>query len=547
MHKRFTLILGFALPLSISLEGWSLGLGAISLGSHLDEPFHAEIVLLEADELAVSDLQIEFASSEEFARVGVNRDPYLAGIGFTIESDGRGKRVVLKSKALLQEPYLQFVVAAKWPRGRRLKEYTVLIPSPLGPVQGASVANTRGAVETESASLITLAVDAGIANDVDRSLDGPSDRPVPGGRYRVTTTDTLWRIASQAAVEGVSIEQTMLRIVAANPSAFQDGNVNGLMAGYVLQLPDETDIRIGLASALDEVDEQNDERGLAVDPVSSGLTLVADSDFAVVAQEDSPDVGPEPTKEPEVAQTAESVLPSPNATVPELPELESPLTTVGQLQASIEILQGRLAEQDAELARLRARLATQDISEPPGGGGAATGDGALPGASGSTQWLRPLSIGAAVLLLAGVMRMWGSRGRHSIPAGEADEMANAGASSITAACPEPGLEQSHSQRSDTELPEEDTGAKMATSTATSGLSLAPVDAETEDQPAAIEEHAAIYGAETDPMDSQLDLARAYIDMGDEEGARPVLISVVMEGDLSQQAEARELLLRIEAT
>ena len=546
MHKRFTLILGFALPLSISLEGWSLGLGAISLGSHLDEPFHAEIVLLEADELAVSDLQIEFASSEEFARVGVNRDPYLAGIEFTIESDGRGKRVVLQSKALPQEPYLQFVVAAKWPRGRLLKEYTVLIPLPLRPVQGASVANTRGAVETESASLITLAADAGIANDVDRPLDGPSDRPVPGGRYRVTTTDTLWRIASEAAVEGVSIEQTMLRIVAANPSAFQDGSVNGLMAGYVLKLPDETDIRIGLASALDEVAEQNDERGLAVDPVSSGLTFVADRDFAVVAQEDSPDVGPEPTKEPEVAQPAE-VAPSPNATVPELPELESPLPAVGQLQASIEVLQGRLAEQDAELARLRARLATQDISEPPGGGGAATGDGALPGASGSTQWLRPLSIGAAVLLLAGVMRMWGSRGRHSIPAGEADEMANAGASSITAACPEPELEQSHPQRSDTELPEEDAGAKMASSTAISGFSLAPVDAETEDQLAAVEEHAAIYGSETDPMDSQLDLARAYIDMGDEEGARPVLMSVVKEGDLSQQAEARELLLRIEAT
>ena len=545
MHKRFTLILGFALPLSISLEGWSLGLGAISLGSHLDEPFHAEIVLLEADELVVSDLQIEFASSEEFARVGVNRDPYLAGIEFTIEPDGRGKRVVLQSKALLQEPYLQFVVAATWPGGRLLKEYTVLIPLPLRPVQGASVANTRGAVETESASLITLAEDAGIANDVDRSLDGPSDRPVPGGRYRVTTTDTLWRIASEAAVEGVSIEQTMLRIVAANPSAFQDGNVNGLMAGYVLQLPDETGIRIGLASALDEVTEQNDERGLAVDPVSSGLTLVADGDFAVVAQEDPPDVGLESTTEPKVAQPAENVPPSPVAT--ELSELESPLPTVGQLQASIEVLQGRLAEQDAELARLRARLATQDISEPPGGGGAATGDGALPGASGSTQWLRPLYIGAAVLLLAGVMRMWGSRGRHSIPAGEADEMANATASSITAACPEPELEQSHSQRSDTELPEEDTGAKMATSTAISGLSLAPVDAETEDQPAAVEEHAAIYGSETDPMDSQLDLARAYIDMGDEEGARPVLMSVVKEGDLSQQAEARELLLRIEAT
>ena len=52
----------------------------------------------------------------------------------------------------------------------------------------------------------------------------------------------------------------------------------------------------------------------------------------------------------------------------------------------------------------------------------------------------------------------------------------------------------------------------------------------------------IYGAETDPRDSKLDLARAYLDMGDEEGARPVLMEVIKEGDLAQQAEARELLL-----
>jgi FimV-like protein len=35
-------------------------------------------------------------------------------------------------------------------------------------------------------------------------------------------------------------------------------------------------------------------------------------------------------------------------------------------------------------------------------------------------------------------------------------------------------------------------------------------------------------------------------MGDEEGARPVLMDVIKEGDLTQQAEARELLLRLEA-
>jgi FimV-like protein len=57
----------------------------------------------------------------------------------------------------------------------------------------------------------------------------------------------------------------------------------------------------------------------------------------------------------------------------------------------------------------------------------------------------------------------------------------------------------------------------------------------------------IYGLETDPVDSKLDLARAYLDMGDEEGARLVLTEVTREGNLTQQAEARELLLRLEVS
>ena len=57
----------------------------------------------------------------------------------------------------------------------------------------------------------------------------------------------------------------------------------------------------------------------------------------------------------------------------------------------------------------------------------------------------------------------------------------------------------------------------------------------------------IYGVETNPMDSKLDLARAYLDMGDEDGARPVLMEVIKDGDSAQQAEARELLSRLEAS
>jgi pilus assembly protein FimV len=49
---------------------------------------------------------------------------------------------------------------------------------------------------------------------------------------------------------------------------------------------------------------------------------------------------------------------------------------------------------------------------------------------------------------------------------------------------------------------------------------------------------------TDETATKLDLARAYIDMGDSEGARDILDEVIAEGDAAQQQEARELLTKL---
>ena len=50
--------------------------------------------------------------------------------------------------------------------------------------------------------------------------------------------------------------------------------------------------------------------------------------------------------------------------------------------------------------------------------------------------------------------------------------------------------------------------------------------------------------ETDENATKLDLARAYIDMGDAEGARDILNEVLSEGSEEQQGEAKELLARV---
>ena len=51
-------------------------------------------------------------------------------------------------------------------------------------------------------------------------------------------------------------------------------------------------------------------------------------------------------------------------------------------------------------------------------------------------------------------------------------------------------------------------------------------------------------ADSDEVATKLDLARAYIDMGDSEGAADILGEVMEEGDAQQKSEAQELLGRI---
>ena len=51
-------------------------------------------------------------------------------------------------------------------------------------------------------------------------------------------------------------------------------------------------------------------------------------------------------------------------------------------------------------------------------------------------------------------------------------------------------------------------------------------------------------SDTDETTTKLDLARAYIDMGDAEGARDILDEVISEGSDVQQQEAREMLAKL---
>ena len=97
----------------ISCDGWALGLGELTLHSYLNEPFRAEVALLESDAFDDSDVLVGLASEVEFERLGVSQDFFLTRINFQVESDEFGRRIVLTTEAPLREPYLDLVVEAR--------------------------------------------------------------------------------------------------------------------------------------------------------------------------------------------------------------------------------------------------------------------------------------------------------------------------------------------------------------------------------------------------------------------------------------------------
>lgn len=260
-----------------------LGLGELTLESFVNEPLEARVELLDVGGLQPEDIRIRLATQEDFDRLGVERAYFLTNMQFEVVFDALGARIHLATDEPLVEPYLDFLIEARWPAGRLLREYTVLVDLPpavsvVEPLRVDGISGTGSGTESGSGTAgasgrSVAAKPAG--RQYDRDAQGV---PTAGGKYLVTSNDTLWKIASSAALPGVSVEQTMLATVAMNPRAFTGGNINGLKAGYVLALPTEADLSMGVSEAINAVKSQNSDwqAGITSQPV---LRVVADNDF----------------------------------------------------------------------------------------------------------------------------------------------------------------------------------------------------------------------------------------------------------------------------
>jgi pilus assembly protein FimV len=218
----------------------ALGLGNVSVRSALNQPLNAEIRLLETGDLDASQIKVALAPAADFERAGVDRDYFLGNLRFSVELDGRGGGVVrVTTREPVVEPYLNFILETRWPSGRLLREYAVLLDLPTF-TEGARVpfvpAGSSGLSTVQQQTRSAVPAPAPASN---WSMPGAGP-----GEYRVQQNDTMGKIAARLRPSGdISIEQAMLAIQRANPHAFIRNNVNLVKAGYVLRIPSADEFR----------------------------------------------------------------------------------------------------------------------------------------------------------------------------------------------------------------------------------------------------------------------------------------------------------------
>ena len=306
---------------------YSLGVGDIQVNSSLNQPLNAEIALVSLRPGEIDNIKVSMATPAEFARAGIDRPLVLALLKFRVEERAGNKAaIIVYSKKAIKEPFLDFLVEIDWASGRMLREYTMLLdpptfaqkkaerviapialaPAPVvnkpepAPVQAPAPAPVVSAAPVERTPTFDE-VPARPDNELFPRIDiGATAQPaantepfrpaldVNSDGYKTKKNDTLWSISDRLRPEGISIEQMMLALQNSNPGAFENNNINGLKAGYVLRIPDQDALLAfskseAFRAAQDQHNAWNSARGGLINrattkgtaPVSESATPVA--------------------------------------------------------------------------------------------------------------------------------------------------------------------------------------------------------------------------------------------------------------------------------
>ena len=533
---RFPVLTACLLVLLAPAWAFALNLGDINLKSEPGQPLEAEIPLsgVPADELG--SLSVGLADVAGFRWAGIEWTPALNRLQFELERGRDGADYIrVHSDEALRAPLLHFLLKVAWSRGRLFREYTLELDAP--------------PYDSGAAPAVAAPAD-------DREAAGTAARE--SRRYEVVPNDTLWEIARELRPDSsVSIQQMMLALLRTNPDAFNYDNINWLRAGETLWMPSDFEVQaLSAAEAFAEVLVQNnvwrEARGLpAVDTgwvagagtisVDGGLRLVAVSE-GDLEEGDIAEAGPDGTSGDEALALA-------NERVEELSqekiELEDRLS---EAETIIEDLRRLVELKDDELAALQAQEISEqaepgpDLSERIGAvydwaTGALSGERVKSMYDGvKDNWLFALTFLVALLALAAWFLAFrnSSRPRQGLAAPAASvrpDFAKVVRDGKTASPDEDAVQEPGAGAEEPGITDD---------TEEAGPGAADEIEKGEDNISdEIED-------EEDRVQNKLDLARAYLELGDAENVQSILDEVLADGNAAQKEEARQLLAGIES-
>ena len=288
------------------LPAHALGLGRLNVQSALGEGMRAEIDITSLSPEEAASLQVKLAPPEAYRAAGVDYNAVLSAAQATVVRRADGRQVLrVTSDRAVQEPFIEVIVELNSASGRMVREFTLLFDppgsraappvqaaAPVSPVvtaapvnqatlpQGAPLPPARPipgarpvpATAPQPAPTTQTAAAPGPATpapatpapkprasarpaDAVPAPAAPASPPVASGsgkpgdkRYQVRSGDTLYRVAGRTQPQGVSLDQMLVGLYRANPSAFIDNNVNRLRAGSVLSVPAADEVQDVTAS-----------------------------------------------------------------------------------------------------------------------------------------------------------------------------------------------------------------------------------------------------------------------------------------------------------
>lgn len=572
MRQIKTRLLSCAPLLFMPVWALALNLGNVTLKSEPGEPLEAEIVVTGIAAEVRDSLSVGLADMEGFRWAGIDWTPALDRLQFELQRGaGDALSIRIHTDEALAVARLHILLRVAWERGRLFREYTLELESA---PQAVAQPATQPATGTD---LLIVTPDPDDAQDDTPTAIRPPDA------YDVTWGDTLWAIARELRPDrSVTINQMMLALLRVNPQAFSENNINWLRAGATLSMPGASELRaLSAAQAYAEVLAQNNvwrlTRGyppLAAEPQLPSQARAGEAELRLAPLSDE-----SPEAEQGVAAAAASAPAQAEAQALTLANEQLSQENVAltdklvTAESAIDELKRLVEIKDDELAAIQEQRIQAQTEPGPGLPERAQAFVAALPELARSYWHIISACALALLILLGWFllrnKMAHSKGLASPAASVRSDfpaaLKRAGNNThIAAAQTETGEVEEPEPFADKDKDKKVEEPELLTSKDEDEEVEGPELFVQEDQGSAVEEPELPVQERTGEQDedpesegeeeeeaedlvwNKLELACAYLDLGDTENVYSILDEVLAEGNAAQREEARQLLQRAAA-